>query len=235
MILEYLAWDSNFFNKKIGRIQLIEAEQPLLISLLTKAKEENYQLVYVFSPEELLIPNELISKTNGKLVDRKIVYRLSFERFLTIHEEVEEYIFDELTDELLELAYDSGVYSRFYLDNGFSTDDFRRLYQTWITKSVSKELADKLYVIKKNGIIEAMITLKIQNDIGEIGLLAVSENARGNKYGTKLIDTCKSTLASKGIYILDVPTQLQNNTACGFYENCDFEKLSITNVYHFWL
>lgn len=235
MILEYLSWDSSFFNKKIGRIQLIDAEQQQLISLLAKAREENYQLVYVFSPEQLLISNELLSKMNGMLVDRKIVYRQSFEQCSTNHEEVEEYTSNELAAELLELAYASGVYSRFYLDSGFSTDDFKRLYQTWITKSLSKELADRIFVIKKNGIIEAMITLKMQDKTAEIGLLAVSENARGNKYGTKLIDTCKCTLANKGIHILDVPTQLHNNAACSFYENCGFEKLSVTNIYHFWL
>ena len=234
MILEYLSWDSNFFNKKIGRIQLVVDEQNNLAELLDKAKKDKYELVYVFLPEELLLSENQLSKLKGKLVDRKIVYRQVYTGCTVNNEEVEEYTSPELTDELVNLAYDSGVYSRYNTDKGFTSVDFQKLYYTWITKSVSNEMADKIFVIKQNGIIEGMVTLKINENSAEIGLLAVSEKARGKKYGSKLIAACKLFLSNKGIYKLDVPTQLQNITACTFYENQGFEKLSITNIYHFW-
>lgn len=234
MKLEYLAWDSDFFKKKIGRIQLLNHGLDTLSSAIRQAKNENYDLVYVFSPENILIDNELLSKLRGTLVDRKIIYRQTFKPVLDISPDVEDFNDGKLTKDLEELAYKSGIYSRFYLDKNFAHDDFYRLYYTWISKSVTGELADNVYVIRESDVIVGMVTLKSNENSGEIGLLAVSELTRGKGYGKKLIDTCKKVLSNVGIFVLDVPTQYDNKQACSFYEKCGFQKLSITNIYHFW-
>jgi dTDP-4-amino-4,6-dideoxy-D-galactose acyltransferase len=237
MELTYLPWDSKFFHKKIGRIVLENANLSSLCTLMKEAQVENYQLLYLFTPENIFVEEEIIHAFNGKLVDRKIIYRMTWNNINITDtiKDVEEYYGEELTDELEHLAYLSGLHSRFRIDKHFAADDFNRLYNKWITKSVSRELADNVFVIRESGQITAMVTLKKEKSKGTIGLIAVSEEYQQKGYGKLLIKACKKWLAEKKINTLEVTTQLTNAQACQFYESCGFQKLSITNIYHFRL
>lgn len=235
MNIVYLPWDSAFFNKKIGSINLQEPDWNLLASGLKIVSTEGYQLLYVFLPETVFLNDEVLIQFNGKLVDRKAEFRLNFKDGLFNSNLVEEYESTELTDDMEKLAYLSGTYSRFYTDKGFATDDYFRLYHTWISKSISKELANKVFVVKEHGKSVGMVTLKKQENGGKIGLIAVSDSVQGKGYGRQLIESCKKSLAESGIYRLDVATQFTNQTAYLFYEKCGFKKMSLTNIYHFWL
>lgn len=235
MKLEYLSWDSDFFSKKIGRINCQIKNESELRSLLAKAKEEGYQLIYVFGNADLYFDQIFMDKNHAKLVDRKVLYTKSILSTNENTNTVQEYKDFDTTDELESLAYLSGAFSRFRLDNKFETEDFYRLYKTWITKSVSKDMADKVFVVRGNDKVVGMVTLKIQQEVGEIGLIAVSESAQSKGYGKDLINTCINAIVSKGIHQIEVPTQMENIDACCFYEKCGFNIKSITNIYHFWL
>ncbi|HEY5591532.1 MAG TPA: GNAT family N-acetyltransferase [Paludibacter sp.] len=235
MKLEYLSWDSDFFSKKIGRINCQIKNESELLSLLAKAKEEGYQLIYVFGNADLYFDQFFMDKNHAKLVDRKVLYTKSILSTNENTNTVQEYKDFVTTDELESLAYLSGAFSRFRLDNKFETEDFYRLYKTWITKSVSKDMADKVFVVREHDKVVGMVTLKIQQEVGEIGLIAVSESAQSKGYGKDLINTCINAIVSKGIHQIEVPTQMENIDACCFYEKCGFKIKSITNIYHFWL
>ena len=90
-------------------------------------------------------------------------------------------------------------------------------------------------VLKENEQIKGMVTLKISEKIGHIGLIAVSSKAQGNGYGKMLIKACENKLFTNDIFQLEAPTQKDNVQACGFYEKCGFKIKEITNIYHFWL
>lgn len=236
MILEYLNWDSDYFDLKIGKISCAENcdEQELSI-LLEKAKEENYQLLYVFSPKKQFSTDFLV-KNNGKLVDTKVIYELNASEFSANKSfEIEDYTEKQINSELLELAYLSGQHSRFRLDKRLPENSFESMYKTWIEKSVSGEMADKVFIAKQNNEILGFVTLKLRNGVGEIGLIAVSEQVQGKKIGTKLIDTCILYLKENSIEKLTVPTQKTNKQACGFYEKYGFQQYSQTAIYHFWI
>lgn len=233
--IDYLAWDSEFFHKKIGKIRLKKNLSESLGYLLTYARERGYQLLYVFTENKTYINNEILISYNGRLVDRKVVYGLNFSEPLNKPKLVEEYTSSELTVELETLAYLSGNYSRFLSDKGFAADDFYKLYYTWIKKSIIKELADNIFIIKDHGEIAGMVTLKQDKTIGKIGLLAVSDSHWKKGYGVQLIEACKISLSENDIYEITITTQLANQSACLFYEKCGFKMSSITNIYHFWL
>jgi len=237
--IEYLSWDSDFFVKKIGRLFITEANK--LESFLKDAATTGYQLIYVFGDKELFFNKDILIKFNGKLIDKKIVY----EKKIQIKEEslpfvseginIFEYINKKPTVELEQLAYISGRYSRFKLDNNFEENDFKRLYKIWLERSLSKEIADRVFVVKQNSKIIGFITLKYNENIGDIGLLAVDSYVQGKGYGKLLIQRCLLDLLKKEIYTINVSTQLDNKDACVFYEKCGFKTKSITNIYHFWL
>jgi dTDP-4-amino-4,6-dideoxy-D-galactose acyltransferase len=232
-LIEYLSWDSDFFSKKIGRINLKSQEN--LEVHLKEAKIDGYQLVYVFEKKESIINENILTDFNGKLVDKKIIYEKKIINSDFLSSSIIEYKDNELTPELEQLAYVSGKYSRFRLDKKFSEDDFFRMYKTWLDKSVKHEIADNVFVAVENAGIKGMITLKNDGKKGVIGLIAVSIDKQKKGYGKALIAMCENELFHKGIFKIEVSTQADNIPACNFYEKCAFQKKEIINIYHFWL
>jgi len=235
MILEYLPWDSSFFNKKTGKIIFSINDETQLKLLLKQAILDGYQLLYLFGDENIFLNREISNEFNGTLIDQKILYTKSIVEADLKESIAIEYTSEEITSELENLTYLSGVHSRFRLDSNFQADDFYRLYKKWITKSISHKIADYVFVIKENELIMGMVTLIIKDSIGEIGLIAVSESVQGKGYGKDLINKCINQLISIGICQINVTTQIENLSACRFYKSCGFEKKSLTNIYHFWL
>jgi len=231
--IEYLTWDSDFFKKKIGRVLAENSEE--IINVFEEAKKDNYQLIYVFGNENLFVDEKILKQFNGHLADRKVLFKKNIESKKEQTSFVSEYTGNELTTELEQLAYESGKYSRFKTDKNFAENDFYRMYKIWIENSVKKQIADKVIVVKENDIIKGMVTLKIDSEKGDIGLIAVAPDTQGKGYGKVLISACENELLSKNIFKLEVPTQLANTQACRFYEKCGFEIKEITNIYHFWL
>ena len=201
---------------------------------MKSAKKDGYDLIYVLGSNNLCFPSDILSKFGGKLVDRKVQYTKKITN-ITSENIVSEYDSLELSKPLEQLAYESGIYSRFRIDDQFQETDFYRLYKEWITKSVERKIADKVYVIKEDNAVCGMATLKIDTNKGEIGLIAVSDLHQGKGYGKLLINACCNELKRQDIDTIEVPTQFANKNARLFYGKCGFSVKSITNVYHFWL
>lgn len=236
MKIEHLTWDSDFFGFKIGKINFNNSEERLLL-LLKDAKLQDYRLIYVFTGEHTTLSTGLLNQWHGKLIDRKIVYRKAV-NIDKINFESNGSIISyetELSDKLLDLTFLSGQCSRFKLDKNFPKGSFEKMYKEWMVKSLSGELADRVFVAKEKDEMLGFVTLKIKNSSGEIGLIAVDKKAQGKGIGTQLISACEKYLSEKSILNLKVPTQLENSQACRFYEKYGFIKQCITNIYHFWL
>jgi dTDP-4-amino-4,6-dideoxy-D-galactose acyltransferase len=169
------------------------------------------------------------------MVDRKVLYTQKVNNTSQVKYSVEEYNSDILTKDLEYLTYLSGSYSRYKLDLNFAKDDFYRLYKTWIEKSLSKEITDKVFVIRFDNEICAMMTVKLFTDYSQIGLFSVSDKIQGKGLGRSLINTGINFTLFKNLTKISVPTQMDNLVACRFYEKCGFEVESIINIYHFWL
>ena len=231
--IKLLTWDTDFFHKKIGRIDYDGSAN--LSSLLQQAKNEDYKLIYVFCNGSVFLPPDVLETFSGTLVDRKVIYENNRLIAKEISFPVEEYSLSEVSEELEQLAYVSGRYSRFRMDTNFHPNDFHRMYRTWIAKSVSHEIADKVFVIREKDQIRGMVSLKITDGKGVIGLIAVSLLSQGKGYGQILNDACCNELVKRNINTLEVATQLDNISGCRFYEKCGFKVQLVTNIYHFWL
>lgn len=237
MKLEYLDWDSTFFGKKIGKL-LFDFHLPDHKSLdeaLLRAKLENFDLIYLFCKKDYFVSSEFLTRYNGCLVDRKIIFEghnnISSDSFNIV-----EYEKEGVDDRLLNLAYTSGEFSRYKKDSNFSENEFKRFYKTWIENSVNRIIADKVFVsIDGKGGINGMVTIKISGDIGVIGLIAVHPSCQGKGIGHQLVKVVQKYLLESGIYILNVATQLDNTQACTFYRKIGLKDKSISNVYHFWI
>lgn len=229
-----LAWDSQFFGKKIGRLDIFEENDGFLKENLSKAFVENYDLIYLFTEKNIHVSDKILQEFHGELVDKKVIFTAEIEQLSTKQNtNIKEFLDKKATNELYELAYLSGSHSRFKLDEKLGIENFKRLYREWIDKSVSHEIAHKIFVYGDEKV-GGMITLGVKDRIATIGLIAVDETLQGHGVGRALIDACVDFCRNEQIKTLDVPTQLDNLQACRFYEKYGFEVKDIKNIYHFW-
>ncbi len=220
-------WDSKFFNYPVGILHIKEENNFDLKKILAESKK--FKLVYIISKMDL----EDIPLL--KLMDKKVIYskqlsnRKNAQQILDYAPEIHSY------DQLLNLAYLSGIYSRFKRDKNFMNNEFRLLYKAWLDKSIDKKISFKVLISHLEDEIAGFVTLN-KKDIhtSEIGLIAVGERFQGRNIGTQLIQECESLSVEQNLPIIEVATQYENLPARRLYEKNNFSIKNITNIYHYW-
>ena len=237
MMYKHLNWDSIFFGFPTARIDGDFIKPGILEKILNQLILKNYKLVYLFTNSSNLEIIKYIQKLEGKLVDEKITFRLQLTSFRNVQNDdnIISYQIQEPNKELNELAIESGKYSRFRIDNGFSKGIYEKLYTQWITNSTLRLNADEVFVYQIGNKIKGMITLSEKQQSVSIGLFAVAQDSQGLGIGHKLVNRTIHYCQAKGIENLEVVTQNTNKIACDFYKKIGFKILNIKNVYHFWL
>lgn len=232
-----LEWDTKAFGYKIAQLNVKEESMGQIQDAIRKLKEENFKLAYCYLSPEDKTSNDSILSCSGLLVDEKVTYSLLVDDTSgnNLDEHVEYFTKKNVPKELRSLTLQSGAYSRFKVDPNFKNDEYVTLYNKWIEKSVSGELADHILVYKEGDQILGFITLKIGPVKGTIGLLAVDERSRGKSIGKKLLSSSLSHFIKNNVNIIEVVTQKNNQIACMFYEKCGFSLSQVVNVYHIWI
>lgn len=225
MRAKFLEWDSSFFNKKIG---LLEVSNDCNSSDI----ENDFDLFYVLSNQDftIKIKDYQQSYSENKVVfAKKIVlnYDLANENIFSITD-------DSAKLEIYELAFESGKYSRFKLDGNFEQTEFENLYKKWVDNSFSKEFADNVIVYKVQNNIVGFITYKVWGEYATIGLFAVCSKYQGCGIGKKLLLYVENELVINGTNQLRIPTQFQNQMACKFYTKMGYQITENKFLKHFW-
>ena len=231
--IKFLKWDSDFFGYKVGDVNDVNVD---IVQLLIEAKKLNYKLLYVrVHPENIVLNLECV-KNSGILVDSKTTYLQKTPLQVDISNN-KSIIYDEkvITDELMNLSFQSGIYSRYNIDKNFKNNEYKNLYSTWLTKSINKEIADKVIVYKEKDNIIGFLTLALKNGCSDLGLIAVNQDHRGKGVGVMLINKFIDESLKLKSEKLQVITQKSNINACSFYEKMGFKIEKVENIYHFWL
>ena len=225
-------WDTDNFHIKVGNLIAEDGlNKSLLLREMAHAREEHYDLLYL---KGVNLPCDCLSE-NVVLADEKVVYvQVNSSREKPVDDEhVVSALNGSLTDELLQLSYESGKYSRYRLDGNLPKSVFDTLYRLWIVRSLNGEIATDVLVYREGGHVLGVLTYKINENEAEIGIVAVSPEAAGKGIGSKLMQSFLSRMAS-GVKI-SVATQKRNRVACHYYEKNGFHVESVTNVYHLWI
>jgi dTDP-4-amino-4,6-dideoxy-D-galactose acyltransferase len=228
MEVSKLNWDTHFFGFPIGRINIEKNKEVFNIDeFLTKV--EKYKLVYIFSDCELFDIAEL------KLVDEKVMFHKQIEN-KSIDTEIADYNVEKHDyNQLLDLAYVSGVNSRFRTDENFSLYEYKKLYKKWLDKSINPETETRVLINQTNGIVTGFISIeKTEEDIATIGLLAVNSQFRGHNIASKLLANAEGLLSKESFKFLEVATQKNNLPAMKLYLKNNFRIKSKTYIHHFW-
>jgi len=182
---------------------------------------ENYQLIYLFSDQPIEFESKSIIEVDKKITFKKAVSDVFNEAGVQSYTGL-------LTDRLVQLAFQSGEYSRFKTDPRLSGEEFRSLYNIWISKAVA---TSSLLVTEDQS---GMITFTISDEKLNIGLIAVDQGVRGKGIGKKLMRAVEHKAVKLGIKHIVVPTQENNISACKFYQSLGYVEVEKTYVYHWW-
>lgn len=233
-----LPWDSQFFGVGVGRLHAQELSAGELAEQATAAREAGLELLYLVTAPDDERSNTSAHQAGAWLADRKVTFGMlvtAETRELPVSHAVRPTT--QLTARLESLALQSGKYSRFRLDPRFEAGVFPRLYGLWLRNSLSHDLAREVLVFETEAGAEALglLTLGVKQGRADIGLLAVDEQARGQRIGQQLVQAARQRTAAWGLAELQVVTQLENAPACRFYRKCGFTEYTVEHIYHLWL
>jgi len=235
--IDWLAWDSDVLGIKVARLTAAQYSTEQLRLLLTELAHQGAKLVYWASASDCQRSQQAATELKGFLADRKVTYlcRLTdLKQAMDFSHMIETYQSELPEPGLVELAYLSGLYSRFRTDKKISQAQFEKVYRIWITNSVNKQIADKVLTIRDHHHLAGMITLGCKQGRGDIGLLAIHPSYQGRKMGAALVTAAQAYFAQHYQWS-QVVTQEANRPACRLYEHCGYHPEKIENFYHFWL
>lgn len=225
---ELAKWDTDFFHYKVGKIS-VNNEKELNKKELS---ENDFKLIYIMCREELT--KSFLNELNLKLADEKIILKKNIR---------EKYIQDAddnirpvttLDNNLLNLTWQSGHYSRFKLDSNFVDNEFENLYKIWIGNSLKGEKSSKVFGFYDKKKLLGFITLSIKDGFVDIVLIAVDLQFRGLKIGKKLLNYADNYALRNGFYDISVSAQGANKRALSFYLKNDFTIHENIYIYHLW-
>ena len=222
-----LSWDSNFFSKKIAKIQLDGTEQIAVEDMI------NYDLVYIFLPVEYeqKYKNQ-IQQLKLEAADCKVLFSKDITK--QISEEIDNDVkfINTESRELADLVLLSGWCSRFNLDC-LLQDKYQALYLQWMRNYLDNGDKRTLgYFIDDN--LAGMISFHLTDSACTIGLFAVSPDFQRRGIGRKLLSSVELYSRKKGITRCYVSTQKANIGALKTYSDCGYNILSETLIYHWW-
>lgn len=227
-----LDWDSDFFHfnicKLIGSIENIED----LKSVEKTMDDYNFKLAYYSSAKELNI--DKMESLEIKLVDKKTTYVKNINSSLLSHPLISSYESVIPSPKLLDLAIQSGIYSRFNVDKNIGKEKFEELYKLWIMRSVKREIAKEVIVYKHNNDIAGYLTIGEKNNRADLGMGAVDSNYRGKGIGRILFENAEKWSYDNGYKEIQIVTQGNNIPACKLYESLGYSVEKVEYFYHIW-
>ena len=232
--IEILEWDSNFFNIKVGRVTSPILDNNELSAVLKELKKMKIDLGYYSSPLPLTLFPGIPYLYDINLVDKKITYLKNINENIIFSNSVKEYKAQYPDKKLLQLAVESGIYSRFNVDAKIGRSKYEELYKKWIINSVNKKIANKVLVYLDKNIVAGFVTLGEKNSRADIGIIAVDAEYRGKGIGKNLMSSAENWFANKNYNEMQVITQKDNLPACRLYESCGYKIDKMEYFYHLW-
>jgi dTDP-4-amino-4,6-dideoxy-D-galactose acyltransferase len=230
--IEFLAWDSNFFGRRVGKLHFTESIA--LDGLLEIANNQKYDLLYIYSStafKEPSIGQFSLLDVGGHVTYIKNIYSNNSEKIKN-SPWISEHQGDSLYPELLEIAFLSGHLSRFRIDHALPAGSFERLYEIWLTETLRSRPKGAVYTYNSGTRAVGLISAKWNLSKCTIGLLAVKQLFQGCGIGTDLIKHVNEVCTANRVTSIEVRTQLSNTAARGLYLNNSFVEHDRSFLYH---
>lgn len=226
-----LDWDTNFFGFACAKIILHDSiDREVMLEALDQVIE--YDMV-VFSNMNSNIENAiLISEcTQAYLIDVNI----QFEKEIILVDDCEDILITSqlsIQQEILNMV--EFKESKFNLDPILKENKGAEVYKEWIRNSFDRK--DKYFALYRDSdnTICGYLLFSINDGIGVIELIGVSDAISGNGVGSKLIKSVEAYIYKMGCSTLKVGTQIMNSNAVNFYHRNGFKQVGCHQTYHLW-
>lgn len=233
--LHILEWDSHFFNFNVARIGgfVINAQDIAYIEEMMA--ENDIKLAYCSGLAEMPLLLKTSNTFEAYLVDKKITYVKEVNANFPFHTSIKSADEHSLfRSKLIDLAIQSGAYSRFNVDKRIGKENFERMYALWMNHSLSRIIAKEVLIYTEGNDLMGFVTLGEKNHRADIGIIAVDHHWRGKGIGKTLITHAEKWFAEKGYRTMQVVTQCDNLPARKLYESCDYSIDIVEYFYHIW-
>jgi dTDP-4-amino-4,6-dideoxy-D-galactose acyltransferase len=222
-MIDVLEWDSSFFKRKIGEMELKDESLAAVKSALQKAKDNAFKYITCKLQNHKIDQSRRLESLGFYLSDIRITWAINSEKFACTISADYPPVIRTATDNdiraLQDIAKSLFSESLFYNDPFFSKEEADSLYQTWISNSVKGEAADIVLYVPEKGFISCK---KTTADEGRIVLIGVKEDFRGKSLGRGLMKEAIKWFETQGISRVWVRTQLSNLIAMNFYNKLGF-------------
>jgi dTDP-4-amino-4,6-dideoxy-D-galactose acyltransferase len=237
-LCRYLPWDSEFFALRIGRVVPTRLRPEDLTSIRQWCVGDRIDCLYFLADADDSATSQLAQDDGFRLVDIRVTLERANLHLTTEFAAPPNVLIRHWhpTDisALSDLAGRSHRNSRFYADPHFSRERADALYRTWIERSCAGD-ADAVLVAELPSGIAGYVSCHLREGmVGEIGLMAVNESARGAQLGRVLCASALHWLGQHKARRVTVVTQGRNVSAQRVYQHLGF-RTSLTELwFHRW-
>jgi len=236
---EFLPWDSEFFGLRIGRVRASRLEAPGVVKILEWCTANAIQCLYLLADSDHAATVRLAEDNGFRLVDVRVTLEANLrKRPACPGDKGDSSIRLSRPADLADLQAIARIChtdSRFYYDGHFSRSSCDALYETWIRRSC-EDYADAVLVAESEGRPVGYVSCHLPRSTaqGQIGLVGLAAEARGQGLGQRLVAGALDWFAQQGIEEVSVVTQGRNVAAQRLYQRCGFLTRSIQLWYHRW-
>jgi len=234
-----LGWDSDFFGRRIGRVEATRLRAGDLEALRRATSAQALDCVYLLADPSCDETPRVAARAGFRLVDIRITLEAAPStsagavggESVTVRQATPA----DLPD-LEPIAARGHTDSRFYHDGRFPTERCDELYRTWIRASVEGRLADAVLVAPDDeGRAASYVTCRIlPSGEGQIGLVGVSDRVQGRGLGGALIRASMAWFAARDAARVTVVTQGRNVRAQRLYQRAGFLTTEVGVWLHRW-
>lgn len=227
-----LDWDSTFFSFNVCRIdsEILNIDDVQAVKLFLN--EGDFKLAYYSSTKKLDLG--MFSDLQVKLVDFKTTFIKKINRCLDSHPSIISYNHKVPSQKILDIALQTGIYSRFNVDENIGKGKYEEMYKTWIERSINREIANEVLVYEVDGEVAGYLTVGEDQARANLGIGAVDSKFRRQGIGIKLFESAEKWSGDNGYDIIQAITQGSNMAACRMYEKLGYSIESEKYFYHIW-
>lgn len=227
-----LSWDTNHFGINIARYQHSCVTENQAEYAISWCAERDIRCLYYLCPVDDHHSIEIAESYGFRLADIRLDYIRADSADHTVAQS-DSTRFCNPTDlpVLQKLARCSFTDSRFYQDPNFTREKVNSLYAIWVAKSLEK---DHVIGSFQDNLLAGFITCETQEQIGKIGLIAVSPERHGQGIGSSLVSVALDYFSNNGVKNVEVTTQARNIAAQRLYQKFGFRTQNVGIWYHRW-
>jgi dTDP-4-amino-4,6-dideoxy-D-galactose acyltransferase len=238
---EFLPWDTNFFGCRVGRVRGDTLNEGLASLIDEWAAANSVRVLYLLARSDDPTTTRMAEIHGYNLTD----VRVTFERMLESQKRnTPEPVSSsdriraarpEDVPSLQEIAASGHTGTRFANDPHFPAERVQAFYAKWIAVECEGRAEQVLVAASGEDNPIGYISCHLDaNNCGEIGLVGVNPNHRGNGLGSSLVRGALRWFGGQGARLVTVVTQGNNMAAQRLYQKSGFITRNVQLWYHKW-